>query len=453
MYTLPPLRLFDDPALPIEDSYEAGDLLMDALTGLGLRAELITAQVGPTVTRYEVRPGIGERMARFAGLSNDLACALAAASVRIEAPIPGKNTVGIEVPNAAPAVVTISEILPRAVASSALLPVALGKDMAGNPLLIDLARMPHLLVAGATGGGKSVCLNGIIASLLAALTPEVCELVLIDPKRVELTQFAGIPHLRGDVVTDVREAIAVLESLIGEMERRYRLLERARVRKIEEYNTRHPEALLPYIVVVIDELADFMEQASKVMEPLLSRLCAKARAAGIHLVVATQRPSVDVISGVVKANLPSRLAFAVSSDVDSRTILDHGGAEKLLGRGDMLFLALEGSKPIRAQGASVTPLEIERLVDLWRAQGSPREPFAALDDVLALAEAEDPLEELIESAITFVRNTGKASTNSLKRHLRTGHDRAASIMSELEHRGIVGPAVGTMPRRVLEVSV
>ncbi len=372
-YRLPDVAAIFDPAQAQKtDDESRRHVLEDTLASFGVGAKVTHIERGPSITRYELRPERGVKISRISSLADDIALALAATSVRIEAPIPGKSAVGIEVPNTTVSVVAIREVFERGPKDRAPLSIALGKDITGKAVFGDLAKMPHLLVAGATGAGKSVCLNCIIASLLVNATPDQLELLMIDPKRVELTVYNGIPHLKNEVITDPGMAAGALAMITREMDQRYERFARDGVRKIEEYNAKNPDETLPYIVVVIDELADLMLVAPAKVEMLVMRLAQLARATGIHLVVATQRPSVDVITGLIKANIPSRIAFAVSSQVDSRVILDMGGAERLLGRGDMLYLPIDAPKPIRAQGALVTNHEIDRLVAFWKRQPKPR---------------------------------------------------------------------------------
>ncbi|HLX26153.1 MAG TPA: DNA translocase FtsK, partial [Candidatus Cybelea sp.] len=355
-YRLPDLALFDVPPSQKVDESNRAHILEDTLASFGVGAKVAHIERGPSITRYELKPERGVKISRIASLADDLALALAATSVRIEAPIPGKSAVGIEIPNQTVSVVAIREIL-DAVPNRGQVPplwMALGKDITGRPVIGDLCKMPHLLVAGATGAGKSVCLNMIIASLLVTATPDQVQMLMIDPKRVELTVFNGITHLIKEVIADPRLAAGALFEMTKEMEARYERFAKASVRKIEEYNVKYPDERLPYVVVVIDELADLMLVAPARVETTIMRLAQLGRATGIHLVVATQRPSVDVITGLIKANVPSRIAFAVSSQADSRVILDVNGAERLLGRGDMLYLPIDAPKPVRAQGALIT---------------------------------------------------------------------------------------------------
>jgi S-DNA-T family DNA segregation ATPase FtsK/SpoIIIE len=459
-YRLPDIAtIFDPPqAMKIDDASRAS-VLEDTLASFGVGVKVTHIERGPSITRYELKPERGVKISRISSLADDLALALAATSVRIEAPIPGKSAVGIEVPNTTVSVVAIREILERIPRGVPPLSMALGKDITGQPVFGDLNRMPHLLVAGATGAGKSVCLNCIIASLLVTATPDELELLMIDPKRVELTVYNGIPHLKHEVITDPSLAAGALAIITREMDSRYERFAKAGVRKIEEYNARFPDEKLPYIVVVIDELADLMLVAPAKVEMLIMRLAQLARATGIHLVVATQRPSVDVITGLIKANIPSRIAFAVSSQVDSRTILDMGGAERLLGRGDMLYLPIDAPKPIRAQGALVTGAEIERLVEFWKRQARPER--AAGMEIVPLRDDDERIggdrkvDDLWFEAARFLLDARVAkgepavgSTAALQARFSIGHPRAVRLMRQLEEFGIVGPNEGTKPRVV-----
>ena len=459
-YTLPDVRaIFDPPQLQKIDDASRAHVLEDTLASFGVGVKVTHIERGPSITRYELRPERGVKISRISSLADDLALALAATSVRIEAPIPGKSAVGIEIPNATVSIVAIREILERIPADASPLTIALGKDITGGPVFGDLARMPHLLVAGATGAGKSVCLNCIIASLLVTATPDQLELLMIDPKRVELTVYNGIPHLRNEVITDPSMAAGALNKITTEMDTRYERFAKAGVRKIEEYNAKFPDEKLPYIVVIIDELADLMLIAPAKVEMLVMRLAQLARATGIHLVVATQRPSVDVITGLIKANIPSRIAFAVSSQVDSRVILDMGGAERLLGRGDMLYLPIDAPKPIRAQGALVTGAEIDRLVAHWQRQADPAERKSM--DIVPIREDDErggdrKVDELWYEAAKFLLDSrvakgepGVGSTAALQARFAIGHPRAVRLMRVLEEFGIVGPNEGTKPRNVV----
>lgn len=449
-YRLPPLHLLQAPERvgpQKRDGQARAQLLEETLRSFGVQARVLEYQQGPAVTRFEVQPGPGVKVSRIVGLADDIALAMAAADVRMEAPIPGKAAIGIEIPNGEVAPVRLREVLESPLFRDApsLLTVGLGKDIAGRPIVAALDRMPHLLIAGATGSGKSVSLNALIASLLFRATPEEVRLLLIDPKVVELQQFDGIPHLLAPVVTDPKKAAGVLRGILREMEDRYVRFARAGCRDIQRYNEIGEEHL-PYVVVVIDELADLMMVAPSEVEETICRLAQMARAAGIHLVVATQRPSVDVITGLIKANIPSRIAFAVSSQVDSRTILDQGGAERLLGKGDMLFAPLGMAKPVRAQGAYVSEQEMTALIDFVR-QGAPdyREDLSV--PIQEEAQAED-LDELFPRAVEVVVQAHSASASLLQRRMRVGYSRAARLIEQMEQKGIVGPPDGSKPREV-----
>jgi DNA segregation ATPase FtsK/SpoIIIE-like protein len=449
-YRLPDLAMFDAPQAQIVDESNRAHVLEDTLASFGVGAKVTHIERGPSITRYELRPERGVKISRIAALSDDIALALAATTVRIEAPIPGKSAVGIEVPNATVSVVAVREIL-EAIPQRGQVPplwMALGKDITGRPVFGDLAKMPHLLVAGATGSGKSVCLNCIIASLLVSATPDQVQMLLIDPKRVELTVYNGIPHLIKDVITDARLAAGALFEMTKEMDSRYERFAKAGVRKVEEYNTKYPDEKLPYVVIVIDELADLMLIAPTRVETTIMRIAQLARATGIHLIVATQRPSVDVITGLIKANIPSRIAFAVSSQVDSRVILDMNGAERLLGRGDMLYLPIDAPKPVRAQGALITNNEVGRLVDFWAKQGRPDN----LLDVEVVPIGDDERRDadpLCYEAAKFIIETQYASTAQLQSQFSIGHPRAVRVMKQLEEFKVVGPHEGTKPRRII----
>jgi DNA segregation ATPase FtsK/SpoIIIE-like protein len=452
VYRLPDLDLFDLPTVQKADDVNRAALLEDTLASFGVGAKVVHSERGPSITRYELKPERGVKISRIAALADDLALALAATSVRIEAPIPGKSAVGIEVPNATTSIVAIREILEALPQRGTIPPLnmALGKDITGRPVFGDLGKMPHLLVAGATGSGKSVCLNCIIASLLVTATPDQVQMLFIDPKRVELTVYNGIPHLIKEVITDARIAAGALFEMTKEMDQRYERFAKAGVRKIEEYNAKYPDEKLPFIVIVIDELADLMLIAPAKVETTICRLAQLARATGIHLIVATQRPSVDVITGIIKANIPSRIAFAVSSQVDSRTILDMGGAERLLGRGDMLFLPIDAPKPKRSQGAYISGEEVNRLVEFWTKQN--KRPENMLDVEFVPIEDDDRSkvnDPLCYDAAKFIIETQYASTAQLQSQFSVGHPRAVKIMKQLEEAKVVGPHEGTKPRRIL----
>jgi S-DNA-T family DNA segregation ATPase FtsK/SpoIIIE len=451
-YRLPDLSLFDVPPSQKVDESNRAHILEDTLASFGVGAKVSHIERGPSITRYELKPERGVKISRIASLADDLALALAATSVRIEAPIPGKSAVGIEIPNQTVSVVAIREIL-DAVPNRGQVPplwMALGKDITGRPVIGDLCKMPHLLVAGATGAGKSVCLNMIIASLLVTATPDQVQMLMIDPKRVELTVFNGIPHLIKEVIADPRLAAGALFEMTKEMESRYERFAKASVRKIEEYNVKYPDERLPYVVVVIDELADLMLVAPARVETTIMRLAQLGRATGIHLVVATQRPSVDVITGLIKANVPSRIAFAVSSQADSRVILDVNGAERLLGRGDMLYLPIDAPKPVRAQGALITASEVNRLVEFWARQARPDN----LLDVDVVPVGDEDLgrretDPLCYEAAKFIIESNYASTAALQSQFSIGHPRAVRLMKQLEEFKVVGQHEGTKPRKIL----
>jgi len=465
--TLPlePSRAYSLPELSLLDTFPPGKArsgkvdpdevarnLEKTLASFGVDARVVRWETGPVVTRYELQPAPGVKVQKITSLQNDIALALAASSVRLEAPIPGKSAIGVELPNERPGLVHLREILASEEfrGSPSPLTVAVGKGIAGTPVVADLVTMPHLLIAGATGAGKSVAINSMIASILFRATPEQVRFLLIDPKRVELTNYNGIPHLLSPVVTGPREAASKLRWAIQEMESRYEMFARDGVRNIQSFNAQHPDRPLAYILIIIDELADLMMIAPADFEEIICRLAQMTRATGIHLLVATQRPSVDVITGLIKANIPSRIAFSVSSQVDSRTILDHPGAEKLLGRGDMLFAPIGATRPTRVQGAFISDAETERLVKFWRAQGEP-----AYVESLVRAGAEGEPEEasaddaLLQDAARLVVRAGYASVSLLQRKMRIGYVRAARVVDQLEEKGIVGPAQGSSPRDVL----
>lgn len=457
-YTPPPLSLLERPAPGRagklgRSPQERGALLVDTLHQFGIDARLGDVSQGPAVTRFEVIPPPGVKVSKIVNLADDMALALAATGVRIEAPIPGKSAIGIEVPNEDISTVLLREVLESTAFQHARSPltVALGKDIAGQPMVAALDGMPHLLVAGATGSGKSVLINVLISSLLFRAGPDLLRLLLIDPKVVELNGYNGIPHLLTPVVTDPKKASQALRWAVREMERRYQLFAQGGVRDIARYNQSGAERL-PYIVIVIDELADLMMVAPVEVEESIARLAQMARAAGLHLVVATQRPSVDVITGTIKANIPSRIAFAVSSQIDSRTILDQAGAEKLLGRGDMLFHPVGAAKPVRVQGAFMQEAEIEKVVALLRQRTEGQENID--DNVVEFAEGGEgkavrhETDALFEDALRIVVESRQASASMLQRRLRVGYTRAARLVDSMAERGYVGPADGARPRDV-----
>ena len=470
LYKLPTIDLFA-PDKPKNQSKEKNlvrrniKVLEDTFNSFGIDVKVERAEIGPSVTKYEVKPAVGVRVNRISNLADDLALALAAKDVRIEAPIPGKSLVGIEVPNSEIATVTFRELWEQANTDpNKLLEVPLGKAVNGTARTFDLARMPHLLVAGSTGSGKSVAVNGIIASILMKARPDQVKFMMIDPKMVELSVYNDIPHLLIPVVTNPRKAARALQKVVDEMENRYELFSHFGVRniagynaKVEEFNAQSEQKQipLPLIVVIVDELADLMMVASKEVEDAIIRLGQKARAAGIHMILATQRPSVDVISGLIKANVPSRVAFAVSSGTDSRTILDENGAEKLLGRGDMLFKPIDENHPVRLQGSFISDDDVERIVGFVKDQADADyddnfDPGEVSESDLKSggggAQEGDPL---FEDAKALVLETQKASASMLQRRLSVGFNRATRLMDELEAAGVIGPAEGTKPRKVL----
>jgi S-DNA-T family DNA segregation ATPase FtsK/SpoIIIE len=477
-YELPGLNLLDDLP-PAKDRAMSSDvtttsrILKETLSEFGIEIEVTNFDQGPAVTRYELRPAPGVRVERIAGLSNNLALALKATSVRVQAPVPGKGVVGIEVPNTTTSKVFLREILEGEEweKGTAALPLVLGQDVAGHDIIADLAGMPHLLVAGSTGSGKTVCMNSILMGLLMSRTPDQLRLMLVDPKIVELSAYNGLPHLVVPVITDPHKVAIGLRWAINEMEKRYKLFAKAGVRNIEGYNSRaiprqqelfeadgadaaeEMPPRLPYVVICVDELADLMLVAQADIENCIARLAQLSRAVGIHMILATQRPSVNVITGTIKANFPARIAFQVAQRVDSRTILDANGADKLLGRGDMLFLPAGSNRLIRAQGAMVTDPEIKRVCDFIRDNGTSNYDVTIHDKILnhkgakSIDTGED--DGMLEQAIQIIRETHRASTSSLQRRLRIGYTRAARMMDILEERGIVGPPRGSDPREIL----
>ena len=449
-YVPPPLSLLNFGRGDAEhDAEGTSRRLTRALSELGVEAHVVRAVVGPRVTRYELRLGSGVKVGKVRNLQQDIAYALAATEVRILAPIPGKSAVGVEVPNTKPAKVTLGDVFSEYPdANDWALPVGLGKDISGRAVFFDLAEMPHLLVAGTTGSGKSVMLNGLLTSLLLTTDPRQVKMVLIDPKRVELSQFVRVPHLITPVVTDVKKAANALSWAVLEMERRYEVLEKAGMRSLDGYNDRGAEQM-PYVVVVIDELADLMMTAAAKVENAVIRLAQKARAVGIHLVVATQRPSVDVITGMIKANVPSRIAFAVSSQIDSRVILDAPGAESLLGMGDMLFKPVSALRPSRVQGAFISEPEVERVVSACASGAEARYVEEVTEAKQEKEETEEPEDELLPEAASFVVATQQASVSAVQRRFRVGYSRAGRIIDALERKGVVGPYEGSKSRGVV----
>ncbi|HET9965289.1 MAG TPA: DNA translocase FtsK [Rubrobacter sp.] len=453
-YTPPPFSMLSlGHGNPEHDAEGTSQRLTLALSDLGVVAHVVRAVVGPRVTRYELRLGSGVKVGKVRNLQQDIAYALAATEVRILAPIPGKSAVGVEVPNTRPAKVTLGDVFQAYPdANEWTLPVGLGKDISGRAVFFDLSEMPHLLVAGTTGSGKSVMLNGLLTSLLLTTDPRQVKMVLIDPKRVELSQFGRVPHLITPVVTDVKKAANALAWAVAEMERRYEVLEKIGVRSVEGYNDR-AETQMPYVVVVIDELADLMMQAGAKVEDAIIRLAQKARAVGIHIVVATQRPSVDVITGMIKANVPSRIAFAVSSQVDSRVILDSPGAEALLGMGDMLYKPVSAARPSRVQGAFISEAEVDRVVSATVEAASGRAEARFVKEVTeprsVKEENDEPDDDLLPEAASFVVSTQQASVSAVQRRFRVGYSRAGRIIDALERKGIVGPYEGSKSRAVV----
>ena len=467
-YTLPPLELLNSPKVSDPNSYqrdimEQCAILEQTLADFRVRAKVIAVTRGPSVTRFELEPAPGVKVSSVVNLADDIALRLAAPGVRIEAPIPGKSAIGIEAPNTKNDTVCFREVVEDAkvrLAPSKLC-IGLGKDISGDIISADLSKMPHLLVAGSTGSGKSVCINTIIAGILYKARPEEVKLILVDPKVVELSNYNGIPHLLTPVVTEPKKAASALHWAVAEMERRYNCFAESHVREINSYNAQAEEKM-PFIVIIIDELSDLMMVAKVDVEDAILRLAQKARAAGIHLILATQRPSVDVITGIVKANIPSRIAFAVSSQTDSRTIIDMGGAEKLLGKGDMLFYPIGFNKPVRVQGAFVTDAELNKIVDFIVQQSIPVQYTEEVTEQelecdsknknngSEEAESDAPAEdELFADALSLVLDMGQASSSMLQRRFRIGYTRAARLVDTMEELGIVGQSVGSKPREVI----
>lgn len=455
-YNFPPISLLQKSSsrqnnLNEKELLNNAQILEKTLESFGIQAKVVQVSCGPVVTRYEVQPSPGIKVSRIVNLADDIALSLAVPDVRIEAPIPGKAAIGIEVPNKEVSKVYFRDIIesPEFKNSPSKLTVALGKDIAGKPVAADLAQMPHLLIAGATGSGKSVCINTIITSILYKASPDEVKLLLVDPKVVELTTYNGIPHLIAPVVTDPKKAASALHWMVAEMERRYKLFAKEGVREINRYNEVSQEKL-PKVLVIIDELADLMMVSPKEVEESICRLAQMARAAGIHLVVATQRPSVDVITGLIKANIPSRISFAVSSQVDSRTILDMAGAEKLLGKGDMLFFPVGAAKPIRVQGAFLSEKEVEKVVTFVKNQMEPNYEKNLSDfEVEKPLNSEEVLDELFKEALSVVIENGQASASLLQRKLRIGYARAARLIDQMEEKGFIGKYEGSKPRQIL----
>ena len=457
-YQLPPVTLLNNPVkkqtITKGDIVKKSKILQSTFNNFGIEVKIVKAIVGPSITQFQILPTPGTKVSKIVNLSNDIALNLAAKDVRIEAPIPGKSLIGIEIPNTVNELVTMKEVFVND-EDNFPLSVALGKDVSGESIFTRIDKTPHLLIAGSTGSGKSVCVNTIITSILLKNKPDKVKLIMIDPKMVELSIYDGIPHLLTSVVTDPIKAADVLHKVVLEMENRYREFARARVRNMEGYNkiaakdSDYKE--LPYIVVIIDELADLMMVSSKEVEESIARIAQKARAAGIHMIIATQRPSVDVITGVIKTNIPSRIAFAVSSSIDSRTILDKSGAETLLGKGDMLYLSADSSKPVRIQGAFLSDEEVEKVVDYVKSQSEAQyNPNMTPSEVSSQGgvSSDDEVDPIYKEVLLFIAKTQKASASLLQRRFKIGYNRAARIIDMLEEDGYIGPVDGSKPRKV-----
>jgi S-DNA-T family DNA segregation ATPase FtsK/SpoIIIE len=462
-WELPPISLLDKT----ESRPDSGDIkenieiIKTTFENFGINVEVVEVTIGPTVTRYAIKPPEGVKLSKILALQNDLALALAVQNIRMEAPIPGRALIGIEVPNIKSAIVRLRSLIenPEFLESESLLLFPVGRLITGEPFYVDLALMPHILIAGTTGSGKSVFIHSILISLLMKNTPEVLNLILVDPKRIELVRYENLPHLLMDPILDVKKVVPVMNWVIDEMERRYREFQNYRVRDIDAYNKlqiQKKKKIMPRIIFVIDEMADLMIKQGNMIESAIVRLAQMARATGIHLVLATQRPSVNVVTGLIKANIPNRICFKVASQVDSRTVLDYSGAEKLIGAGDMLFISNIFGGMKRIQAPLVTEKEIERIVDFWAKQALEKEDFEK--EEISLEEYEKPKEaieteeteeELVKAAFQIILETGKASTSLLQRKLKIGYSRAARILDILEEKGIVGPQEGTKPRKIL----
>ncbi|MFC1624536.1 DNA translocase FtsK [Candidatus Omnitrophota bacterium] len=458
-YKLPTLDLLDSPPpeperMLKEDLEQSAGILEDTLRDFGIEVKTVNISKGPVITRYELQPAPGIKVNKITALSDDIALTMKASTVRIVAPIPGKSAVGIEIPNPGTSLVYIREVLEskeyQKKAASSKLTIALGKDISGKSVVADLGEMPHLLIAGTTGSGKTVCVNSLIMGMIYNATPDELKFLMVDPKMVELAIYNGLPHLLCPVVTDAKKASGALDWVVNEMERRYKMLSELSTRNIEAFNQKSDKKL-PYIIIIIDELADIMIVAQQDVENAITRLAQLSRAVGIHIVLATQRPSVDVVTGVIKANFPARISFKVASKVDSRTVLDMNGADKLLGKGDMLFLEPGNAKPIRAQGTLLTDSEIERVCDMIRKQ---REAFYD-DEILEhqkkkmSARGGFSKDEFFDEAVKMVLETGQASVSMLQRRLRLGYTRAARLIDSMEEEGIIGPFRGSKPREIL----
>ncbi len=452
----------NDQSAELKSIDKNAKILQETLNSFGVKAQIKHVSLGPSVTKYELHPDIGVKVSRIVNLADDIALALAAKDIRIEAPIPGKSLIGIEVPNRQIATVSFRDVVEASPDNHGhLLQVPLGKDVNGNVITADLTKMPHLLIAGSTGSGKSVAINGIITSILLNAKPSQVKLMLIDPKKVELGVYNGIPHLLSPVVSEPKKAARALQKVVSEMENRYELFAKYGQRKISTYNefvaknNQQNDVKLqpmPYIVVIVDELADLMMTVSNDVEAAIIRLAQMGRAAGIHMILATQRPSVDVITGLIKANVPSRIAFAVSSGIDSRTIIDTNGAEKLLGRGDMLFLPIDSNTPVRVQGAFIPDKDVSTVVDFITDQASAEydESMMVSDEEIKEEDQSDSDDDLFNDALEFVVDQQKASTSLLQRHFRIGYNRAARLIDDLEQRGYIGPQDGSRPRQVFK---
>ncbi|MFT8595419.1 MAG: DNA translocase FtsK, partial [Lentilactobacillus hilgardii] len=452
----------DDQSGELKSIDHNAKVLQETLDSFGVKAEIKHVSLGPSVTKYEIHPDIGVKVSRIVNLTDDIALALAAKDIRIEAPIPGKSLVGIEVPNKKIATVSFRDVVEHQPENHGhLLQVPLGKDVNGNVIAADLTKMPHLLIAGSTGSGKSVAINSIITSILLNAKPSQVKLMLIDPKKVELGVYNGIPHLLSPVVSEPKKAARALQKVVSEMENRYELFAKYGQRKISTFNEFAAKnnkdndvkiQPMPYIVVIVDELADLMMTVSNDVEAAIIRLAQMGRAAGIHMILATQRPSVDVITGLIKANVPSRIAFAVSSGIDSRTIIDTNGAEKLLGRGDMLFLPIDSNTPIRVQGAFIPDKDVSRVVKFITDQQSADydESMMVSDEEIKQEDQQESEDDLFDDALEFVINEQKASTSLLQRHFRIGYNRAARLIDDLQNRGYIGPQNGSKPREVFK---
>jgi S-DNA-T family DNA segregation ATPase FtsK/SpoIIIE len=459
-YTLPPLSILDSPPpleeRKIEEDYSASaKVLEETMADFGMEVKVVKIEQGPVITRYELEPAPGIKISKIASLSDNIALAMKATSIRIVAPIPGKGTIGVEVPNSKSTTVYLKEILESSDfnESDSKLTIVLGKDTSGHPVIADLSDMPHMLIAGATGSGKTVCVNSLIASILFNATPDEVKFVMVDPKMVELSTYNNIPHLVCPVVTEPKKVSVALGWIVAEMESRYKLFAECGARNITSYNNKaKPEEgqeKLPFIVVIIDELADLMAVSQQDIENAITRLAQLSRAVGIHIVLATQRPSVDVITGVIKANFPARISFKVASKVDSRTVLDMNGADKLLGKGDMLFIEPGAPKPTRAQGSLVSDAEIDRLVKYIKEQREPEYNEEILKDQKKTSFKSFDKDEVYEEAVKLVLQTRQASVSMLQRRLGVGYTRAARLIDTMEDEGVVGPYVGSKPRDIL----